>query len=199
MDALAHEAVWDKLFALTCAAARRDRRQRTSCAAAGAARRAHPGHGGDRRHRHRAVGSQGQGGRAAGLAPARRREPAALHLCDRRLLPAGRDECRLRRGAGAVSRSRLPRGQAQDRRRQRRRRGGADRRGARRRSATTPDSDARHERALRSAGLHRVCAPRSSRIASSGSRSRCIGICSRPISPGSPRRRRSRWRMASAS
>ena len=34
--------------------------------------------------------------------------------------------------------------------------------------------------------------------ASSGSRSRCTGICSRPISPGSPRRRRSRWRMASA-
>ena len=39
----------------------------------------------------------------------------------------------------------------------------------------------------------------SSRIGFSGSRSRFIGICNRPISRGSPRRRRSRWPMASAS
>src|SRR5262245_18969709 len=39
----------------------------------------------------------------------------------------------------------------------------------------------------------------SSRADSFGSRSRCTGICSRPISPGWRSRRRSRWRMASAS
>ena len=80
-----------------------------------------------------------------------------------------------------------------------RRRGGrADRRGARRdRRRARPD--ARHERALRSAGLHRVRPRGRAARASSGSRSRCTGICSRPISRGSRRRRRSRWRMASAS
>src|ERR1700693_370917 len=42
---------------------------------AGAARRAHRGHGGDRRHRHRAVGFEGQGSGAAGVAPLGRGEP----------------------------------------------------------------------------------------------------------------------------
>ena len=119
------------------AASRRDRGQRWSDAA-GAARRAHAGHGGDRRHRHRAVGSEGQGGRAAGLAAARRREPAARDLRDRRLLPPGRAEFGLCRGDGAVSRSRLSRGQAEDRRRQRRRRSRAGRRPCAPRSASDP-------------------------------------------------------------
>ena len=103
------------------AAPRRHRGPRRP-AAARPARRARPGHGGDRRHRHRLVGHQRESRRPAGLSAAGRREPADLHLCDGRLLPAGCDQCRLRRRAGALPRSRLPRGQAQDRSRHRRRR-----------------------------------------------------------------------------
>ena len=101
------------------AAAGRHRRQRRSTAAR-PARRARRGDGGDRRHRYRLVGYQGQSRGLAGLPAARRREPADLHLCHRRILPAGCDQRRLRRRAGPVHRARLPRGEAQDRRRHRR-------------------------------------------------------------------------------
>ena len=59
---------------------------------------AHPSaadHGGDRRHRHRAVGPQGQGGGPAGVPAARRHPHRGVHLRDRRVLPRGRDARRV--------------------------------------------------------------------------------------------------------
>src|SRR5436305_6041178 len=129
MDALAHEAVWDKLFALTSprpgAIEGKDGQMRpVPRAERNAVMAAHC------RHRHRAVGPQGQSGGAAGVAAARRREPAALHLCDRRLLPARRAKFGLCRGDGAISRPRLSRDQAEDGRGGCHRRGRAGRGGA---------------------------------------------------------------------
>ena len=132
MDALAHEAVWDRLFALTsprpgaieglatdrCGRCRAASARRSMAAIAGID-----------------IALWDLKGKAAGLPVWRllggENRPLA-HLRDRRLLPPGRAEFGLCRGDGAVSRSRLSRGQAEDRRRQRRRGGRAGRRGARR-------------------------------------------------------------------
>ena len=101
MDALAHIAVWEKLFALTSPRpggidgrdglpppVPRGERAQVMAAIAGIDIAL--------------VGHQGESRRPAGVPAARRREPADLHLCDRRLLPAGCVRRGLRRGAGAV-------------------------------------------------------------------------------------------------
>ncbi len=120
MDALAHEAVWDRLFALTSprpgAIEGRD----------GAMR---PVPRGERTQAMAAIAGidialwdlKGKAAATAGLATARRREPAARDLCDRRLLPPRSAGFSLCRGNGAVSRSRLSRREAEDRRRHGRR------------------------------------------------------------------------------
>ena len=63
---------------------------------------------------------------------------------------------------------------------------------------TRREADAGHECAVRCRGLHPLCRGGGAVTTSSGWRSRCTGICSRPTTCASPRRRRSRWRMASA-
>ena len=104
-DPLAHEIIWNRLFNLTVP------RPRAMFGGDGAvpadrAQRAPAGDGRDRRHRHRAVGPERQGRGHAGVQAARRRAAADLHLLDRRLLPARRDDRERGRGDGVVRRRR---------------------------------------------------------------------------------------------
>src|SRR5438094_2732137 len=95
MDALANVAVWEKLFALTSprpgGIEGRDglpppvpRSERAQVMSAIAGIDIAP------------VGHQRESRRPAGIPAARGREPGDFHLCDRRLLPAGRHRRRLR-------------------------------------------------------------------------------------------------------
>ena len=86
MDALANVAV-GKALCPHLSEAWRDRGPRW-LAATPPARRARPGDGCHRWDRHRPVGYQGESRRAASLQVVGRGEPADLHLCDWRLLPA---------------------------------------------------------------------------------------------------------------
>ena len=95
------------------AAARRNRRLGRHAGAA-AAQPASADHGGDRRHRHRAVGPQGQGGQHACVPPARRHAHRDLHLLNRRVLSRRRAAGTLCRGIRPFRRRWISRGEAED-------------------------------------------------------------------------------------